>query len=298
MRHHYLPIFYTKRWALADDGRLCEFSRPFGRVVKPRRVHPAGTGYVDGLYGMRGLSPSLIDQFESLFLSPVDSKAADALSILEQNDPPHVWTSDERSAWTRFILTLVMRMPSDVADLKQIVADDWSKPDANIEEQYRQMKSDTDPPTIREWLAANDPNFVENSSFQIALSLMDHASIGRDINNFIWQVRNTVGARYELLTSDRPVVHTESLGGANAALVVPIGPRRAFIATRTKELTAEFRRLEVNELTSMVNEEVVQGANRYVLGSNDRQLRYVQNRLGTAPKRGWFARVRDVRNRR
>ena len=52
-KHHYLPVFYLKEWA-GPDGRICEYSRPYD-VVKPKRVHPGGTGYVRGLYAIEGL---------------------------------------------------------------------------------------------------------------------------------------------------------------------------------------------------------------------------------------------------
>lgn len=37
-KHHYILVFYLKRWVTADD-RICEFSRPYLKVV-PRRTHP------------------------------------------------------------------------------------------------------------------------------------------------------------------------------------------------------------------------------------------------------------------
>jgi hypothetical protein len=122
-KHHYMPVFYRKRWAGAD-GRICEFSKPYENTLKPKRVHPAGTGYVSSLYEMKGLKDELKDQFEALFLSPVDSKAADALSIMEKDDSAHIWNSEERSAWTRFLLSLLMRMPEDIRDLKAYVVAD------------------------------------------------------------------------------------------------------------------------------------------------------------------------------
>jgi hypothetical protein len=47
-KHHYIPVFYLKGWG-GPGGCVCEYSRPF-KVVKPRRVHPDGTGYERGLY--------------------------------------------------------------------------------------------------------------------------------------------------------------------------------------------------------------------------------------------------------
>jgi Protein of unknown function (DUF4238) len=182
-KHHYLPIFYTKRWA-GNDGRICEFSKPYASKIKPKRVHPAGTGYVRGLYDMKGLSEELKDQFERLFLKPVDAKAADALFIIENSLASHVWNSDDRSAWTRFILSLLMRMPEDVEHLKALVYEEWHRPDAEIQARYLEAKSDDDPATMIEWMAKNDPTLIENSSFKIATNLMNHQTIGEDINNF------------------------------------------------------------------------------------------------------------------
>jgi hypothetical protein len=47
-KHHYIPEFYLKQWA-GPDGRLCEFSRPYKRVL-PRMTHPGGTGFSRGRF--------------------------------------------------------------------------------------------------------------------------------------------------------------------------------------------------------------------------------------------------------
>ncbi|RWO35013.1 MAG: DUF4238 domain-containing protein [Mesorhizobium sp.] len=80
-KHHYIPVFYLKRWA-GEDGRLCEFSRPYDHRVKPRRTHPAGTGYEENLYSMQGFEPELAQQIEERFFKFTDSLAADALDRL------------------------------------------------------------------------------------------------------------------------------------------------------------------------------------------------------------------------
>ena len=102
-KHHYLPIFYLKRWA-GLDGRACEFSRPFKEIV-PRRAHPAGTGYAIDLYSMQGFPPELAQQIEEKFFRATDSLAADALKRLETNGPGGPWKSEMRSAWYRFLIS-------------------------------------------------------------------------------------------------------------------------------------------------------------------------------------------------
>jgi hypothetical protein len=86
-RHHYIPIFYLKQWA-RDDGRICEFSRPHDRV-KARKVHPAGTAYMDGLNTVTGLPLTEQQYLEDVFYKAADNDAARALKT----------ESNIRTAW-------------------------------------------------------------------------------------------------------------------------------------------------------------------------------------------------------
>src|SRR5580704_19752927 len=56
-KHHYIPVFYLKKWT-AQDGRLWEFSRPYKTPegqpkpdiksipVKARHTYPDATGFI------------------------------------------------------------------------------------------------------------------------------------------------------------------------------------------------------------------------------------------------------------
>ncbi len=76
-RHHYIPIFYLKQWS-GEDGRICEFSKPHDRV-KPRKVHPTGTAYMDGLNAVHGLPREEEQYLEDVFYKTADDDAARAL---------------------------------------------------------------------------------------------------------------------------------------------------------------------------------------------------------------------------
>ena len=101
-RHHYIPVFYLKQWA-RDNGRLCEFSKPYDRV-KPRRTHPDGTAYVDGLNTVEGLPPAEAQYLETVFFQIADDTAAQALKILLSPTPWNL-TPKVRSGWSRFIMS-------------------------------------------------------------------------------------------------------------------------------------------------------------------------------------------------
>ena len=104
-KHHYIPAFYLKQWAGAD-GRLCQYSRPYVQV-KPKRVHPDGTGYVRGLYAIDDTDPAIVNAVEAMFLKPSDGLAHEALLNLLREKPfpkPQM-----RTSWSRFVLSLMIR---------------------------------------------------------------------------------------------------------------------------------------------------------------------------------------------
>jgi hypothetical protein len=85
LKHHHLPVFYLNRWT-GKDGRLCQFSRPHKDIVADRK-HPAQTGYVERLYEIPGLPPENAQLIEDDFMQRLDSHAAAALTMLEDDDP-------------------------------------------------------------------------------------------------------------------------------------------------------------------------------------------------------------------
>lgn len=81
IRHHYIPVFYTKRWC-DGEGKICEYSRPRDKIYD-RRVAPKGTEFQDRLYETKGVPNMIAQRIEDDFMSSVDNHAADALKLLE-----------------------------------------------------------------------------------------------------------------------------------------------------------------------------------------------------------------------
>ena len=86
-KHHYIPVLYSKEWA-GPNGLLCEFSRPYD-VVKPKRVHPDGTGYVRGLYTVPRNDPRVAEFIEREFFKITDNLAACVLQGCEPANRSH-----------------------------------------------------------------------------------------------------------------------------------------------------------------------------------------------------------------
>jgi len=275
-KHHFLPVFYLKNWA-QNEGKLVQFSRPYKNIVKPQRKHPDGTGYIDKLYAIEGFGGAVSQEVEKSFLSPVDSRAASALLSMLKGE---MVTPQERKAWAHFIMTLLLRMPTEIQLLKQFTraieseVQSWldtfirenipSKFHGKLDEAFQELRESTMSRQVEQILGAmSDDELIDR------LVAME------------WEIIDTASSQNDLLTSDRPVVvnRNEQTEG-NTVIVLPVGPRKLFVASTAPKLVSELKKVGAKKLTEVVNIDVVGAADQYVYGSSDRQLRFIQNRFG------------------
>lgn len=279
LKHHYIPEFYLKRWASPDDGKLCEWQRHRG-VAKPRRVYPAQTGYVHRLYEMQDFPPNLAQQIETKFFQPVDTQAANALALMERDGTDTVWTNELRSAWTRFLLSLLLRCPEDLRKLRSIWKRDILVVPDEMEEKYQRLESDNDFPSFRSYIEGLPLHSHEKQFFKTFMSLVSSKTTGDFIINMNWAVLN-LSSEFSIYTSDRPVIMTNGINNINGHILLPIGPTRLFLAASSKRTIAQADNADQNELAKQVNRAVIQHAVSYSYTQKDNCQRFVQNRMST-----------------
>ena len=98
-KHHYVPVFYQKRWA-GSDGKVCVYTRPHNKVVWKRRS-PDYVGFEEDLYKVNSDDPETSSHLEQSFFMEGDNDAARVLAIFEAN-PAVQMDVKMRSAWSRF----------------------------------------------------------------------------------------------------------------------------------------------------------------------------------------------------
>jgi hypothetical protein len=276
--HHYIPVFYLKRWA-RDKRPLCEFSKPYDRV-KPRMTHPRGTGYVDGLNTIEGLPPAEARYLEDVFFQIADDAAAQALTIL-LTPPPWTFTAKERSGWSRFIMSLMVRNPESVQKYKEVAAAIFKEALPRIEATYAKDRGPNDPPTYAEYAQLHGPNPAARTIVRVIQSLADNEELGRRINSMRWSVLSDTNPTFELLTSDRPMLATNGIGPPNGHLIMPISPFHVFVATNNVETENHIRTVwKTGDAIAQINDRVASQARKYVYGTDDTQLSFVSKRLG------------------
>ena len=275
--HHYIPAFYTKRWARSDD-LICQFSRPY-REVKPLRRHPNATGFRPSLYKIFSAPMEHAQRFETDFFQKIDTSADNALKIIEKFPESGALGTEVRTPWTRFLISLLLRQPEQIDLLRQYWIDHMYNTNDEQEAQYQAERRADDPKTYKDFVRTKAAQFVEESAFSALSRLIDTKDLGRKIAKMVWGVIDTTASRHELLTSDRPIIRTTSLADPRGHMIVPIGPRKLFVATQTEQVAHTILTLDPTKLVSEVNRQIVGNARRLVFGSDDRQLRFVSKHM-------------------
>jgi len=294
LKHHFLPVFYLKQWA-GDGGRLVQFSKPYGNKVVPNRKHPDGTGYINRLYAVSGVPDDEAVRFERAFLSPVDSKAADALAVMRDEHAAENFTEKQRWAWVQFLTSLMARMPADIAMTKEYIKGDWLAGIPDLQEKYYELKGEGDPEQVLDFIRASDDPFFERGAIAILERIMRQETAARVIGSMYWSVLNVERSDFTLLTSDRPILYTPHMSGEDSHILVPIGPTEVFLAVRKRSFARHIRARSQSQLARTLNLAVVSNATKYVFGSDDCQLRFVQNHMGKKPIPSLIERLHQLR---
>lgn len=274
-KHHYIPVFYSREWA-GLDGRLCEYSRPY-REVKPQWKHPDATGYVRGLYTVPKNDPIVSEYIERHFFRVTDNGAAVVARQLRIEGRNDLFSLD-RSSWSRFIISLMLRNPEYVARMAAEVAGFYARTDN--EEKYQELRGPNDPATFEEYVAKRMFHPAGRMSAYALQKIIDSPMMGGHLNQMRWSVVTFKNERHTLLTSDRPIIMTNGIISRGDHLALPIGPRMLFVATNNIQTENMIRTIDPEILIAQVNHRVASQARKYVYGCDDRQLRFVENRLG------------------
>ena len=278
VNHHYIPTFYLGRWA-GPDGRICEFSRPH-RQVRPLRKAPGAAGFLPHLYTVAALAPDRRSVLEDEFFRRTDQTASDALSFMLANlDGAADMPSKLRNGWSRFLMSLMHRGPEQLAALKARCQMSMTKHLAALELAYEDMRQPSDPATYDEAKAAIRHDMEHKAWAVLLQDLVDNATVGAFINAMRWSIVTVRNPEMSMLASDRPLHMTNGLDHPEGYIILPVGPAHAFIAVNTPDMVRGIAAREPRGLVKDINAKVVGQAVRYVYDSDDRQLRFVENRL-------------------
>ncbi|RVL76314.1 DUF4238 domain-containing protein [Sinorhizobium meliloti] len=294
--HHFIPRFYLRRWA-DSERRVCRFSKPYDRII-PKMVSTRGTGGEDNLYSLKSVAPEHAHWFERGPMKAIDTAANYVLGLLEAGKLETL-TDKQRSAWGRFLMSLLMRGPRDIEVIKRVYAQEWQKLIPEIVADFQGSDNEITrslAQTVPKMLALDSP-MLADWGLEMAIDLMDHAGIGEMLINMEWIVRDVPEDGPELLTSDRPIMKSGELIQSDDFVLLPIGPKKLFIAVRDTETVKRVQAYDAAVQAEAVNRYVVGRAQECVYGTNGNQLDFVREHMGTKPEKTLFERLVEFRKR-
>lgn len=255
--HHYVPKFFIRRWANADD-RVWAYRYPYSDKLEIKHLPPSGIGFGRDLYALSGGSPTKRQRIELETTQKIDSEGALALAALLESagrplDEAICWS------WTEFVAALISRSPSRLEEISRYSKVRTLTLDDAMRGLYIQRRAPDWPETLDEAVAQQrDDAFDKDLGKLTAERLFRAPSIKEAIMNMHWRVRR-FDAGPRLLLSDHPVTYG-NFRTLDAVVVMPLGPREAFIAARRASFLTDLLATSEERLIATLNAKVLQQA--------------------------------------
>ena len=220
---------------------------------------------------------------ETGFMSRLDSRASDALVALEAGDQAIRKEPQLRSAWSRFLMSLMMRMPDHLETLETGLVEEWARRTPELAALYETQRRPDDPATFAAYMDKRSPGELRGWMLSVLRALMDHSQIGEMINNMRWFVR-TIDGPAEFLTSDRPLITWYEFAAQDSYIILPIGPKSAFVAVNNEETQKRIEARAAEEWVTALNSYIVGAARKFVFARDDCMKDLIAAHFGDAPR--------------
>ncbi len=115
-------------------------------------------------------------------------------------------------------------------------------------------------------------------------AIMDLPQVGQAFNDMAWQVLTIGdGIPETFLTSDRAIYLPMSLGNPRGTVILPLSPRKLFIASRSPAVFEGIASHGPRGVTVHMNAAICRQAHSYVYGRDAESARFVDRRLQKYP---------------
>ena len=277
-RHHYLPEFYQRRWA-NEDGLLTVYRRNQSGFETKLKA-PSAIGFGRELYSVRSEDdPKRRQELERVFMAAVDNIAAKALNDMDKTGLPST-KPELRNGWARFIMRLINSSPRRIEFFREELKKHEDLALQEIGATYEEKRSPEDPLTFSEFEQNMDSKVVDRYLVKLIQALIDSPLIGSALVQMEWALLALPLGTFDLLTSDMPVMRSSGLGDKDGFVMMPIGPRKIFIAAHMPDVISSFATQKPKSLVHALNHAVTIQAEHFVIGTGKSEKTFVRKRLG------------------
>ena len=151
-------------------------------------------------------------------------------------------------------------------------------------EKYLETRDPHGPQTIQEFVDITLPAAASMDAAGMLVDIIDNDRVGPTIFGMKWILVDLPDSKYELLTSDRPLVRPMGFDNPQAYLVLPLSPRKLWLAAHTDYYKRNLMNVDQAAVVREINKAVVSQAREFVWGTDASQLSFVKKHMATVPE--------------
>jgi hypothetical protein len=173
------------------------------------------------------------DVIEKQFFREIDDKGAKVHAVLVNNGADQL-TGEQRCEFAHLLLSLDMRRPENVTTLKEKGAKtliEGLDSDGSILEQMSLFGLTGLPSEYYIKTTGIPPS---DTALLVIQNCINNPDIGGKLINAHWRVVDISSGAPSLILSDRPLVRLEAYDSRKAIWILPLTPKKLFIATNSK----------------------------------------------------------------
>jgi Protein of unknown function (DUF4238) len=274
---HFIPQFLLRRWC-NPEGKVTVYARQHERVVTSE-LKPRSTAFEPDLYSYEGVSGEQRGEIETSFMTPrIDTPAALIVQKIVAGGFTAL-TTEERSDFTRFVMSLRARHPDAVAlaltegerQLRAALARD--------PEEYQAVSGPDSPSTLTEWTEQYAPALFHNFGVSVVPGVITDAKVGERIFRMPWWVHDVRSAGIDLLISDRPCLLEGNAVEGQCLIALPLSPTMLFFICNGRRRTEALRAMNERQLVKTINRASAGYAAGRVYGTGPHHLPVVEKWL-------------------
>ena len=166
--------------------------------------------------------------------------------------------------------------------IKGHIIDMWKEGTKALQADYAERRRTGDPETFEEFFAKHEPNAAQIGAANFLAEVIDNDRVGKTVFEMQWSRIDLSKSTHQLLTSDRPIYMPRRIAFAvkRVGRCTPLD-RPSPMADMAKALRA----VKPTEIVCKNNQRITEQARKFVWGSTDSQLAFVQKHFGKLPDR-------------
>jgi hypothetical protein len=185
-------------------------------------------------------------------MSRIDTAASLIVQKMLNGGLPNL-IAQERSDFTRFLLSLRARRPDAVALMKVKGQEGLIAALERDPEEYAAARGQSSADTLAEWTRQNAPSVIPNFGISLLPGVIVDDRTGEHVFKMPWWTHDVRGANTDLLLSDRPCLIEGDAMTGQCVIALPLSPLMLFFACNREQQIQVLRSMPITRLAKTIN---------------------------------------------